>query len=105
MEFTKVTKEYSRLCSAYPNCNDGTNECPINKARDKTCVCRYWILMVDPEKAEEVILEWAKENPVTTNRDKFKEVFGFDPLTDKHLMCGTPIVGWFGKEYKEPSDD
>lgn len=102
-DFTKVAKEYSRMCSAHPNCYcyDGTNKCPIDEAKDKSIICRYWTLVVDPEKAEEVIMKWAKEHPPVSNLDKFKEVFGFDPLADKHLMCATPIVGWFGKEYKE----
>ena len=100
-EFVKVAKEYSRMCNSYVCCN----ECPLNEVRDKAVVCKYWTLFVNPEKAEEVVMKWAKENPPVTNRDKFKEVFGFDPLIDKHLMCGTPILGWFGKEYKEPEDE
>lgn len=99
-EFTKVAKEYSRLCSAYPSCHDLDKECPMNKARDKAYVCRYWTLCIDPEKAEEVIMNWAKENPVKTNRDKFKEVFGFDPvILDIWNQRGGE---WLFEEYKEP---
>lgn len=97
-EFTKVAKEYSRMCSAYPDCN----ECPINKARDKTCVCRYWVLVVDPEKAEEVIMDWAKEKPPITNNDKIKEIFGLD---FKSTFTASPwTLEWLNEEYKEPED-
>ena len=101
-EYQEVAKMYDRLCGSYDECY----KCPMfmNRKSDKNdpIGCRYWALIVDPELAEEVILRWAKEHPPVSNLDKFKEVFGFDPLTDKHLMCGTPIIGWFGKEYKEP---
>lgn len=101
MEFTKVAKEYSRMCNAYPySCNDGNDVCPMDKVRGKEYVCRYWTLVVDPEKAEEVIMDWAKEHPVVTNRDKFKEVFGIDPvLVDWWSIKG---AAWLSNEYKEP---
>ena len=101
-EFKEVAKNYSRLCSAYPNCNYLDKECPINKARDKVYVCRYWTLVVDPEKAEEVIMTWAKENPVKTNRKKFKEVFGIDFSDLYNSGFSRCIQNWLEKEYEEP---
>lgn len=92
-EFKEVAKQYARMCTTYEHCGN----CPINVVRDKAYVCRYWALVVDPEKAEEVILQWAKEHPPVTNRDKFKEVFGFDPIADR-----LDAITWFAAEYKEP---
>lgn len=95
-DFVKVAKEYTRMCSNSDNCG----ECPIQKLRDKTYVCRYWILVVDPEKAEEAIMQWAKEHPVKTNAKKFAETFGINPL----LMdwWNTRGADWLMEEYKEP---
>ena len=101
-EYQEVIKQLHRICERY-RADVCCANCPLKEVRG-IYHCWRWI-SEEPEKAEELIMKWAKENPVVTNRDKFKEVFGFDPLTDKHLMCGTPIIGWFGKEYKEPKDE
>lgn len=98
-EFKEVMKQFKRMCDGRTWCDS----CQICDNRGLIS-CSRW-LTENPTKAEEIIMEWAKKNPPVTNRDKFKEVFGFDPFTDKHLMCGTPIIGWFGKEYKEPKDE
>lgn len=48
-------------------------------------------------------LKRAKENPVKTNRDKFKESFGFDFKT---TFTASPwTLEWLDEEYKEPKDD
>ena len=98
-EYQEVVKQFKRMCES--NCSN-CHGCPIESYRG-FYHCWRWV-SEEPEKAEELIMNWAKNNPPVTNLDKFKEVFGFDPLADKHLMCGTPIIGWFGKEYKEPED-
>ncbi len=98
-EFKEVMKQFNRMCDEHKWCNT----CQISTNR-KLYTCFRW-LTENPTKGEEIIMEWAKEHPPVTNLDKFKEIFGFDPLADKHLMCGTPIIGWFGKEYKEPEDE
>lgn len=38
-----------------------------------------------PEEAEKIIMNWAKEHPVKTNADKFKEVFGVE--VDNYGSC------------------
>ena len=100
-EFVKVVKEYKRMCELSGSCSN----CPMCKERNSAYTCRYWMMNVDPEAAEKIIMKWAIEHQPASNLDKFKEVFGFDPFSDKHIMCGTPILGWFGKEYKEPGDE
>lgn len=98
-EFVKVAKEYNRICDSY-ECG---NDCPLNKVRDKAVVCRYWTLLVNPEKAEEVVMKWAKEHPAKTNAKKFIEVFGF-PISQKFPVSEYDSE-WLNKEYKEPKDD
>ena len=96
-DFKEVAKHYARLCKSYPDCGV---ECPINKIRSADTVCRYWTLVVDPETAEKVIMDWAEKHPHVTNRDKFIEVFGNEPLLlDIWNLKG---VNWLLKEYKEP---
>lgn len=92
-DFKEVAKQYARMCNNFNGCEG----CPINEIRLKSYVCRYWTLAIDPEKAEEVVMQWAKEHPLMTNRDKFKEVFGFDPIVDR-----LDAITWFAAEYKEP---
>ena len=91
--FVKVAKELTRMCNTYEHCYD----CPINKVKDKAYACRYWVLLQNPEKAEEVIMKWAKEHSVKTNRDKFREVFGMDIITYQD--------DWANQEYKEPKKE
>lgn len=99
MIFVKVAKEYARLCNSFNNCG----ECPLNKVRSKAVVCRYWVLVGDSEKAEDAIMQWAKEHPPITNNDKIKEIFGLD---FKSTFTASPwTLEWLDEEYKEPKDD
>lgn len=49
------------------------------------------MLMFHVHEAVEIVEQWAKENQVVTNADKFKEVFGFEPNVfadnEKHILC------------------
>lgn len=59
-----------------------------------------WVLQ-HPEQAEKIIMEWAAEHQIKTNRDKFKEVFGidyFDPLPGG-------VSAWLTAEYKGGQDE
>lgn len=96
-DYQEVIKQFWRLCHHY-RVDICCANCPLEEVRG-VCHCWRWI-SEEPEKAEQLIMTWAKENPVKTNRDKFKKVFGFDPFTVD--LFGT---AWFEKEYKEPKDD
>lgn len=101
-EFTKVAKEYVRLCESHPNC---MSSCPMNQYRDKAIMCRYWTLVEEPEKAEKIIMEWAAEHPVKTNGNIFKDTYGFDL---EYLFILTDAKGreeWAKHVYKEPEDE
>ena len=98
-EYTEICKVFKRMCNSFDECS----KCPMNKARDSAYTCRYWMLCVDPEAAEKVILNWAKENPVKTNCQKFTEVFGFSPYTLTIFKVNS--VEWLESEYKEPKND
>ena len=69
-EFTEVMKQRERMCNQI-----GCLECEFT---NKNIVdCNNYIVS-NPQKAEFIIMNWAKENPIITNADKFKEVFGVD---------------------------
>lgn len=96
-DFKEVAKQYARMCNTYPNCG---RDCPINKFRPAVTVCRYWTLMENPETAEKVIMDWADKHPPVTNRDKFKEIFGFD--FSYKFNASLHDIAWLDGEYKEP---
>ena len=86
-EFQAVIRERQRMCSSYNTCR----QCYINDLLTDTCAA--WI-MKNPEATERIVMQWAAEHPVKTNRDKFKEVFGYNSFAE----CP---VGWSDMEYKE----
>lgn len=51
-----------------------------------------------PEDAERIIMQWASEHPIMTNRRKFAETFGFDVATMFEVNRGN--AGWLDEEYK-----
>lgn len=53
------------------NCRD----CPF----DEICNAVYGGAIINACKTIEIVEQWAKEHPIKTNADKFKEVFGTKP--------------------------
>lgn len=70
---------------------DGINcrECPFNELREKyVSSFRCWEAEVKhPEEYEAIVRKWSEEHPVVTNREKFKEVFGFELTEDTLYDC------------------
>lgn len=81
-EFTEVMKRKERMCDAFL-----CDKCPLNKYKNyNSNTCANFIID-EPQQAEEIIMKWAKEHPIKTNADKFKEVFGFTPNIDICPFC------------------
>ena len=59
-------------------------------------------MMEQPMKAEEIVMQWAKEHPHVTNAEKFEEVFGDRPFSI--MLFNDDFIKWFQEEYKEPED-
>lgn len=96
-EFQKVVKERKRMCEQYALCK----YCPLGELQEHdngNAMCRS-LAFEYPEKAEQIILKWAGEYPIATNRKKFEEVFGFDIL--ERFSFSEHDKEWFNKEYKE----
>lgn len=93
-EYQKVIKEYRRMCSSIDDCI----KCPLEElVNGDATYCEAGVIH-SPEEAEDIIMQWSIEHPIKTNRDKFKEVFGYNSFAE----CP---VGWLNMEYKEEQDD
>ena len=94
-EFKTVVKNYKRMCDSYKVCEG----CPLTKY-ESTCA-RFMIEY--PEKAEHIIMQWAVENPIKTNGNKFEEIFGY-PFWAVSCGATSAISQWLKSEYKEPEE-
>lgn len=113
-EFTDVIKHKKRMCEKY-NC---THDCPIKKWVTSNYTKTFYgctRIMEHPQEAEEIIMKWAKEHPIVTNADKFKEVFGFTPngkscpytidsCGDSCDKSNCSHYDFWEQEYKEPKE-
>ena len=96
-EYQEVARQFKRMCDSRKWCDS----CIINEKRG-TITC-YRFMMEQPMKAEEIIMQWAKEHPHVTNAEKFKEVFGYDPQLLAIWNNSSHI--WFDDEFEEPKDE
>lgn len=76
--------------------------CPL-----QDCCCgNNGNISFNAERAIEIVTEWAKDHPVKTNADKFKEAWGFEPkhYSSGEYYCPKPF---FGKSncHGRPDDD
>lgn len=88
MRAADYLREKQRMCHSISLCGD----CPF----DANCNTTE---KNNPEKAEELVEEWANKNPMVTNDDKFKEVFGIS-AKDIWAMSVPELNNWLKAEYK-----
>ena len=69
MEFVEVAKAKARMCASIMKCTS----CPLSNFNNETGLNCETLINECPEKAEEIIMKWAEENPVKTNRQVFEE--------------------------------
>lgn len=114
-EFTEVLKQKERMCEYFTNPDKSScRKCPmasVNNGYDAICET---FLLNHPQEAEPIIMKWAKENPIKTNADKFKEVFGVKIRnaslkgcsgidTDCSISCADcKYKDFWNQEYTEP---
>lgn len=113
MEFAEVMKQKGRLCDITERCD----ECCIstdNNGKDKSCSD---FMSTYPEEAEKLIMEWAEEHPIKTNRQVLEEVlkekfgdlfdvrlFGCAQFKNRHCVkeCGNcEFYNFWNRQYKE----
>lgn len=97
MEFQEFWKQKERMCGEQSTCET----CPMNGMRfDYNNFCAK-VIEKNPQQAEQIVEQWAKEHPVITNADKFREVFGVDIA----IVSGLLNEEWLNQEYKEPEEN
>lgn len=123
MEFVEVMKHRKRMCNSIRACQ----YCPLYSGNNGISVICHDIIITHPEEAEKIIMKWAEEHPIKTNRQVFEEVlkekFGdtFDmprlmgrlntcniysekcPVNDNCKTCDQKK--FWDKEYKEVEKD
>lgn len=108
-EFTEVMKAKRRMCFGIL-----CDYCPISSNNNSAGIECGNFMMEHMEDAEEIIMKWAKEHPIKTNADKFKEVFGYniDHSTGCHKLedCDGDCIkcefsNFWNQEYKEPKGE
>lgn len=98
-EFQTVMSEFRRLCK-----RGKCDSCPIREKvnEDMGIYCSVWVKN-HSEEAEPIIMKWAAEHPIMTNRMRFSEVFGFD--LDMLYSVSEATIKWLDAEYKGGKDE
>lgn len=58
-EFQKVMKQAKRMCDAQEDCE----VCPLGKKLDCVCVLSDAAMMMDADKIERIVMDWAEKHP------------------------------------------
>ncbi len=95
-EFITVMREYNRMCEKSMKCEN----CPIVSSNNGRGVACHLFVRKFPEEAERIIMQWAAEHQVMTNRRKFEEVFGFN-IASLFDVNNRHVAEWLCEEYKE----
>lgn len=113
-EFKEVIKIRQRMCNSIVHCED----CELSHSKNKNQGPCSSFIFVNPNEAEEIIMKWAAEHPIKTNKDKIKELFSNDlelnacegfccpkDNEDEYIKCeDCDYFGFWDKEYKEPEE-
>lgn len=107
-EFIEVMNQKKRMCDRFKNCE----KCPIGKLSGELHLsCEYAFYNI-PKEVERIVMKWASENPIQTNADKFKEVFGFIPDSEycpnkcpENGCVNCEYRHFWSQEYKEPKEN
>lgn len=115
MEFQEFWKERARMCKQYEDCRPSCfgEACLIAKLDSYRIDCSE-IIKRHPVEAEQIVEKWAKEHPVVTNADKFKETFGV-PIGSYGAPCPSALTiyeigtmsnnDWLNVEYQPPEGE
>lgn len=114
-EFMEVMKQKQRMHEYILGHEQLCSKCPISESNNRHNMGCDSFIAKHPQEAEKLIMDWAEEHPIISNKDKFKEVFGFETtceLTGCYLIkC--PSGGcneckyrvFWEQEYKEPDKE
>lgn len=115
-EFIEVMNQKKRMCKYN---DDWCAKCPISSSKNGTdCDCTSF-LNEQPQEAEKIIMDWAKEHPPVTNAIKAREILGFSEDEFDFVGClgikcppdingdceSCPKNGFWDKEWKPKEKD
>lgn len=63
--------DYARMCKNTETCDD----CPLRINNAEVDMACSYLMREIPDKANEIILNWCKEQPVETRQDRFLKMF------------------------------
>lgn len=63
--------DYARMCKSY---YDDCKICPLGCNNNRKGITCDYIVRAYPDKANEIILNWCKENPVETRQSKIQKI-------------------------------
>ena len=95
MDALTFIREFQRMCNSFGGICLG---CPLAGGRTDCDSIRE---IKNPRERIDVIEKWSAENPVVTNRQMLKEIFGIDTDNQVIKLYDT----WLDKEYKAPEDE
>ena len=102
MDAAKYLAEKDRMCEFYHKMNRGSDSgchgCPLEEAIQgiTTSCCAFKEGMWNYEDYVKAVEKWSMENYIPTNREKFKEVYGFNPI-----MKIVPDDPWWERNYEK----
>lgn len=92
MDFVKFAYDRNRMCNVKRGAGEGCKGCPLDEIMDKKSVCSVWCF-ANPEKAIEVVEQWAAEHPIKTRQSVFLEQFPNAPIyTNTHNVALDPCL-------------
>ena len=95
MDALTFIREFQRMCNSFGGICLG---CPLAGGRTD---CDSIMEIKNPRERIDVIERWSVENPVVTNRQMLKEVFGIDMRAQSIRLNEI----WLNAEYKAPEGD
>lgn len=126
MEMTQYQKDFVRMLDSMRVEHKGEATClGVDAEECENCLLTNFCendICFNAEKVIEIVTQWAKEHPIVTMADKYKEVFGVEPknergeyvcpawagfdICDKEAICSKGCNEAFWKsEYKEPKKE
>lgn len=85
--------DYARMCRNAKTCDD----CPLGMNNNGANIACSYLIRKNPDKANEIILNWCKEHPVETRQDRFLKMFPNADLDDGVLNLCPKVAA--GKSY------
>ncbi len=80
--------DYGRLCRTVITCDN----CPLCAKYNGTNLSCDDLLIKNPDKANEIIINWCEEHPIKTKQDKFLEMFPNAKLDSSSIIETCPLI-------------